>query len=69
MPEKEECVFCNTKQHLSTLGEYCLCASCQRRLTISALEFAKRNTTRGTVYHAAFSALCTQLLEETENEN
>lgn len=69
MPEKEKCVFCNAEENLSTLGEYCLCAPCQRRLILSALEFAKRNTIRGTVYHAAFAALCAQLLEKTETEN
>ena len=65
MPQKEQCNFCNAEHCLTTLGQYNLCASCRKKLLLSALEFAKRNTTRGTVYHEVFSALCTQLQENT----
>jgi len=68
MPNIPNCIFCNEENCLATLGQYCLCATCRLEILQDAMEFAKRNTVRGTVYHAAFADILTRLTEKAENE-
>ncbi len=68
MPDTKKCIFCNGENCLTTLGQYCLCAICRLEILQDAMEFAKRNTVRGTVYHAAFADILAQLTKKAENE-
>ncbi len=67
MPDNKKCTLCSGEDCLTTLGQYCLCASCRLSLLRQAVEFAKRNTVRNTVYHAAFTALGDLLADETQD--
>ena len=68
MIKQKTCVLCNTEGCLTTLGQYCLCASCRAEILREALEFAKRNTIRGTAYHAAFAHILAEFTEDAENK-
>lgn len=61
------CALCMEKDCLATLGQYTICFSCYLTLLEEAVRFAKRNTVRGTVYHAAFEAVENRLTKEPEN--
>ncbi len=67
MSNRQTCILCNRRKSLTTLGQHCLCASCRLEVLREALEFAKRNTTRGTAYHAAFADILAEITEEAEN--
>ena len=67
MTKSENCALCKQKGSLTTLGQYRLCSSCTLSLVEAAIGFAKRNTVRGTVYHAAFEAVEDRFTKEPEN--
>ena len=67
MINAKTCILCNRGNSLTTLGQYCLCASCRLEVLREALEFAKTNTVRGTAYHAAFADILAEITEEAEN--
>lgn len=67
MTKIETCALCMERDSLITLGQYSICASCYLSLLEDAVRFAKRNTVRGTVYHAAFVAVEDRLTKEPEN--
>ncbi len=67
MTKIETCALCKEKDRLATLGQYMICSSCYLSLLEEAVHFAKRNTVRGTVYHAAFEAVENRLTKEPEN--
>ncbi|MBE7062533.1 MAG: hypothetical protein IJN25_08300 [Clostridia bacterium] len=64
MSEQKKCILCREEECLSTLGQFCLCTDCRKQVLQDALVFAKRNTTRGTLYHAAFEALSAEYEKE-----
>lgn len=66
MTNKKNCAFCKERDCLTTLGQYAICPSCYLALLEAAIHFAKRNTVRGTVYHAVFTAVHNRLTEEPE---
>ncbi|MBE7025380.1 MAG: hypothetical protein E7408_04930 [Ruminococcaceae bacterium] len=69
MSDRKTCILCDAEECLTTLGQLCLCTACRAQLLQDALAFAKRNTTRGTLYHAAFTYLWERFAEETEFES
>lgn len=69
MSDKKMCTFCDAEECLTTLGQFCLCRDCRLQILEDALAFAKRNTTRGTLYHAAFTYLWERFAYETEFES
>ena len=66
MTKIETCALCKEQESLTTLGQYRICPSCYLFLVEEVIRFAKRNTVRGTVYHAAFEAVENRLTKEPE---
>lgn len=64
MSDKRRCILCSEEECLATLGQFCLCTDCRKRVLRNALVFAKRNTARDTLYHAAFETLLAELEKE-----
>ena len=66
MIEQNRCAFCKVEDCLTTLGQYTVCPSCFISFLQAAMDFARRNTMRGSLYHAAFEAACERMEKEPE---
>lgn len=66
MIKNNKCVFCKVEDCLTTLGQYAVCPSCFISFMQAAMDFARRNTIRGSLYHAAFETACERIMEEPE---
>lgn len=52
------CTICGRKEKCIPLTEANLCRTCYLSVAEDAMEFARRNTYRGTTYHAVYAQLC-----------